>query len=507
MLQPTVIRRTRARLLAAFVRRGAALLLWLSICGLTTYAQGNFVSGSTGADGPFNPTQSQTIQLPESGVFNFTTVTIPAGVIITFGRNARNTPVTILVQGNVNIAGMIDVSAFPGTTLSGGMGGPGGFNGGAGGPSTNVRIEFDFQKTPGVNGDGPGGGSGGGSAATPEVSGSGGGGGFAFPGLSGTNQPFITGVTHGAGGPKYGLPTLLPLIGGSGGGGQTGSSAQGTGGGGGGGAILIASSGTINFITDPATTTNIDQRIRANGGDGCVCPGGGSAPGSGGGSGGAVRLIANRITGRLNVKVNGGFPSGAFGGSTSGGYGGGGYVRIEAFDLNSLTVDLADTNPLSAPRVTTATPGVVTPPALPSIRIVSVAGVAPPNQPNGSLQGGADIVLPANQPNPVSVALSASNIKSGTTLQVTLTPENGARVIAQSTPLAGTLASSTASASIALPDGLSVIQASGTIDVLGSQLTASNGERVKQIEVSAVYGGNSTVTYITESGKRIKAGQ
>jgi len=50
------------------------------------------------------------VQLPESGVFNFTTVNIPAGVTITFRRNSRNTPVTILASGNVTIAGTIDVS-------------------------------------------------------------------------------------------------------------------------------------------------------------------------------------------------------------------------------------------------------------------------------------------------------------------------------------------------------------------------------------------------------------
>lgn len=79
--------------------------------------------------------------------------------------------------------------------------------------------------------------------------------------------------------------------------------------------------------------------------------------------------------------------------------------------------------------------------------------------------------------------------------------------LTQSSALTGTLASSTASASVSLPDGISVIQAAGTIDVAGTQLTASNGERVKRIEVSATYGGHSTVTYITESGKRVSAGR
>ncbi len=68
-------------------------------------AQNTFNSGSTGADGAFAPTSSQSIQVPESGVFNFTTVDIPNGVTIKFLRNSRNSPVTILASGNVNING------------------------------------------------------------------------------------------------------------------------------------------------------------------------------------------------------------------------------------------------------------------------------------------------------------------------------------------------------------------------------------------------------------------
>lgn len=484
MLQPSSFRHNAARRPARLRRRLPAALFCLCIFGVTAHAQGNFSSGSTGADGAFNPAQSQTLQLPESGVFNFTTVNVPAGVIIRFGRNSRNTPVTILATGNVTIAGTLDVSGSNGGQPTGGLGGPGGFNGGAGGPATLVSGSFSL----GGNGDGPGGGRGSGSAATPTSLGAGGGGGFANPGLPGSWDSGPT--ANGAGGPRYGLPTLLPLIGGSGGGGESGfsSSGAGAGGGGGGGALLLASSGVITFGDD-----SFNVRIAASGGNGFSVNVGG-----GGGSGGAVRLMANTITGTLRVNAGGGTNNGYGGG------GGGGYVRVEAFDLTSLTI--VPTSGTS-PRVSMATPGVVTPANLPSIRIVSVAGIAPPSKPSGSLQGGPDIILPSSQSNPVSVALSASNIPLGTTLQVTLTPESGARIVTQSTALTGTLASATASASVSLPDGISVIQAAGTIDVAGTQLTASNGEKVKRIEVSATYGGRSTVTYITESGKRIIAGQ
>jgi hypothetical protein len=472
------VRHHFTRRLATF---GSAVLSCL-LLSVTTYAQGGFVSGSTGADGAFNPTESQTVQLPESGVFNFTTINIPANVTIRFARNSRNTPVTILATGNITIAGTIDVSGSPGTSVLGGAGGPGGFNGGAGGPTA-----VNGPSSPGVTGDGPGGGAGGRGSSEPNIFGTGGGGGFGVPGSPGGSAD--SRVTNGAGGPKYGLPTLLPLIGGSGGGGETGHGSAGAGGGGGGGALLIATSGTIGF----GSTGFI--HIAARGGNGQI----NSSFGSGGGSGGAIRLMANGISGDFRVDGGGGF------GASNGGHGGGGYVRIEAFNLNSFNIQPINTG-ASLPRITTATPGVVTPTNQPSIRIVSVAGIAPPNQPNGSLQGGPDIILPANQANPVNVSLAASNIPLGTTLQVTLTPENGPRVVTQSTALTGTLSSSTATASITLPDGISVIQASGTIDVAALAMVI-DGERIKTIEVATVFGGKQTVTYITASNRRIKAEQ
>src|SRR3972149_3792529 len=69
-----------------------------------------FNSGSTGADGPFNPTTNTTLALPPSGVFNFTTINIPAGVSVIFTRNATNTPVAQLASGNVTIAGTINLN-------------------------------------------------------------------------------------------------------------------------------------------------------------------------------------------------------------------------------------------------------------------------------------------------------------------------------------------------------------------------------------------------------------
>ena len=121
-----------------------------------------FNSGSTGADGALNVTTNTTLAMPENGVFNFTTVTVASGAILSFKKNVANTPVVMLATGDVSIAGTIDVSGTAsvsnspgvlGDTSLPGIGGPGGFDGGRGGvPANNRRAG---------NGMGPGGGGGG----------------------------------------------------------------------------------------------------------------------------------------------------------------------------------------------------------------------------------------------------------------------------------------------------------------------------------------------------------
>ena len=59
---------------------GILSLLWL----WSATAHADFVSGSTGALGVFNPTANTVVTLPSDGVLNYTTVNIPAGVTITF---------------------------------------------------------------------------------------------------------------------------------------------------------------------------------------------------------------------------------------------------------------------------------------------------------------------------------------------------------------------------------------------------------------------------------------
>ncbi len=192
-----------------------------------------FSSGSSGADGALDLTAGDSVlQIPPSGIFNFTSVNIPIGRTLTFQNNLQNTPVVMLARGSVNIAGTINVSA------SGRTPGPGGFYGG------------DISQ-PGL---GPGGGQ---------------------PGGNQINGQWV------------GPLSLVPIIGGSGGAGAVANCSYFAGGpvqgGGGGGAVVIASSSSIV----------VGGRILA---DGDVTTAHGYCSGEASGSGGAIRLVANSIS-------------------------------------------------------------------------------------------------------------------------------------------------------------------------------------------------------------------
>jgi hypothetical protein len=139
------------------------------------------------------------------------------------------------------------------------------------------------------------------------------------------------------------------------------------------------------------------------------------------------------------------------------------------------------------------------------LQIASVAGVAAPAAPSGSFQGSPDIILPANQANPVTVVINATNIPAGTTVNVTSTTAAGTSATATAT-LSGTTASSNGTASISLSAGLSVLTATTVIDLAQTgdlRPMFINGEKVDKIEIASRYGGGSELTYITHSGRRI----
>jgi hypothetical protein len=417
-----------------------SLLIW----GNTAHA--TFVSGSTGVLGSFNPTGNTVVTLPPDGVLNYTTITIPAGVTVTFTKNAANTPVYMLATGDVVIAGAVNVSGTSGSSTDAGKGGPGGFDGGYGGSSYSG----------GGKGLGPGGGGG-------AVSGnSGAGGGF---GANGTSA----GPT--AGGQAYGNARLLPLIGGSGGGG---GGTNGTNAGGGGGAIVIASS----------TTITLTGAIYANG----QFTSANWWPGTGGGSGGGIKLVANTISGNGTLSAAGG-------NATNYGVSGGvGRIRVEAYS-NSLS------SGASNPPYTFGSPTNVFLTNPPTLKITTIGGYNVPASPTGAYNQ-PDITIPSNDPNPVIVNVSATNIPAGTSLSVLVIPQYGGATTSVKTSLNGTDQESTASASVTLSTAyVNVVTAQATFTVTAMYY---DGEEIDKVRVATTLGGKSETTYITKSGKEIK---
>lgn len=461
-----------------------------------------FESGSTGADGAFNPTVNTQLQLPPTGIFNFTTVNIPTGVTVTFRKNATNTPVTILASGNVTIAGSINVNGSNSTNAGAagdgnlgddgipGAGGPGGYDGGAGGVVSSGR---------GGNGLGPGGGNGGNFVSNWGQTEGGGGG---YNGGGGWGHAWNNGYRDnygntGTGGPSYGSTLLLPMIGGSGGGGGGGGTAfRGAGGGGGGGAILIASSGTVS----------ITGTIYARGGHSGLSAGPGFGAVGGGGSGGAIRIVATTISGNGTIDAyhgysgyrnSGDWTNGTYAYNDNSAYGAGanGRIRLEAETFTRTAA--------SNPTHVFGAPGSVFVAGLPTLRIASVAGVDAPAAPTGN----ADITLPADTANPVTVVLNTTGVPVGNTIKLTVKPANGASTSVISPALSGTTDNATASVDVNLPSGPSVLEATTTYTIvaslgetLGQQY--AKGERVEKIELTAGMRGESTATLITVSGKR-----
>jgi hypothetical protein len=329
------------------------------------------------------------IPLPADGVMVFNSLNlverppyIGYGLTIRFVRNAANTPVTILVSGDVNIGPSVQlvvsgVDGVAGSTNAlgqGGLGGPGGFRGGDGGYQL---VNFGAIGGAGL---GPGGGAG------------------------GISNYYASG--HGAGATFLGAPDLLPLVGGSGGGGggstEIAAGCAGGGGGGGGGAMLLAANGTITLT----------GQILADGGSAGSWGTATCASGGGAGSGGAVRLLATTISGAGQVYARAGSGSGVAAQAGS--------IRLEALN-NTLTV--GNTTPLATRA---AGPGPVVNPITPTVSITSVGGQAIPQPPQGGL-GNVDLVLPA--PGPTDIALSTTGVPTGTTVNVTVKPRVGSAPI------------------------------------------------------------------------------
>lgn len=376
---------------------------------------------SDGSDGPFEPAETLEVDLglavtgfwdspsevPGAGiydpekwavVFKYSAVSIPAGVTVTFKNHPSRAPVVWLVDGDVSIEGMVDLSGASADPTLSDTGhraepGPGGFRGGS-------------ASTMGA-GLGPGG-------APPNI-----GANYAMHGSYGTSN-LRTPAT-------YGNEHILPLLGGSGG------SSWRYGnkwleGGAGGGAILIAARGTIAL------------------GGSILCRGGErSEERSGSGSGGAIRLIAESVAGEGRLIAPGGHAAG------------GGRIRVEA---NS--VDLTDLGyPPYSLGVPGSPPLIWLPASAPSIRVTRVqtasGDVEVPVDLRASFEfGKGDVTLDTGDP--VTLRIEATNVPTSWTVTVRLVPWLGEAENSPATLVEGNDVASVWSAEFTPRSGTSSIQ-------------------------------------------------
>ena len=180
-----------------------------------------------------------------------------------------------------------------------------------------------------------------------------------------------------------------------------------------------------------------------------------------------------------------------------GGNGSDGRIRLEA--------DVFNRTAATTPAFSAAAPGTVFVAGLPSLMIVSVAGVAAPTSPTGK----ADISLPSTTANPITVVFKTNNVPVGNTVKLTLVGVAGNPVTAVSPALIGTTAEATASVNIALPAGPSTLQAQTTYTIVAAvgdlMRNFADNERVEHIELVAGMDGSTHTNLITVSGKRFEA--
>jgi len=429
-------------------------------------------SGSNGSDGALNPTANLVIDMADhpDGIYQYTSVNIPAGVTVSFIPNSGNKPVVWLVQGSVKIAGTIKLDGTPSTAGSGALGGPGGFRGGV---AVSATIPAGY-------GLGPGGGRG--SIPYPQPGATSYGGNASFATVGG-----VGGAQAGAG-DTYGNTFLLPLLGGSGGGGGV------SGGGcGGGGAILIAASNMIEFVYGT---------ISANGGGLSNTIG---VDSSGAGSGGSIRLVCQTLHGIGSISAQGGWQ---YWRQTRAGDG---RIRLDSMD-NSFVGGTTG-------QITRGFQPIIIPAPGQGIQldIQSVAGTVIAANPSGVLVN-PDVVIPAQQTNPIPIVVKCTNVPLNSEIMVIIQPANGSPVQAVGLNNTGTLASSTATVSVNMPRGGGTIYAKavtglggnamngakGEKDSIASTGWTAEGERFKSIEVTATLGAPQRIAYITESGKRFE---
>lgn len=382
--------------------RGRVVLFGGDVPGVDNYSADTWLWNGTRWSYWSGKVQTFDLSTRPGGVYHFTTIDVPAGVTVRFNRGAGNAPVRWLATGDVTIQGTLDVGGQPGaSSLPPGtvaLGGPGGYDGGAGG------IATDSSASPvGAPGQGPGGGAPGTAIQTnPENLRDGRPGSYAGPTTT------------------YGNAFLQPLVGGSGGGGGA-SSAEWNGGngGGGGGAILIASSRDIT----------VSGVVRANGGDRVWS----NASFGGTGSGGAILLRADRVGGPGTLQ--------AFGGTANNPNG---RIRVEAY-LRLLTGSRVPSEVVGLPAASGELNQIGT------LVITQVSGQNVAQPPSGNLST-PDVVFTAA--GTVQVVVNGTGIPDGTPIRLRVTTSTG---VVDAAPQ--NMANGTATFTVTVPKGLGTLQA------------------------------------------------
>ena len=344
----------------------SALTALLTLAAITVSAAA-FDSGSDGSNGDLIVEGNQSVALPPDGVLRYGKIHIKGDATLTFQRNARNSPVTLLATNEVIIEGNIVLDGTAATGVTPGKGGPGGFDGGR---AAQAGL-------PAGAGHGPG-------AGKVGVNNSGGAASHATRGIiSGAdNTPSIGAI--------YGDPLLLPIVGGSGGGGTPDGP---SGGGGGGGAILIASNLKISLPTA---------------GHGIFARGGENSGLYNDGSGGAIRLVAPFVEGVGTLNVLGG-PEG-----------GQGRVRVDLPDSSNARFNIAGVFTFGALMFTKL-------PIEPKLDLLKVAGrdIAV-----GELNS-VILTFPSATPKEQTITVQARDFGDKVPIAVVLTPDQGERIVVE----------------------------------------------------------------------------
>lgn len=367
---------------------------------------------SDGSDGVFSPTEDIVVDLglaptgawdanntANAGkgrydpakwavVYKFSSINIPAGVTVTFKNHPTHAPVVWLVSGNVVINGTVNLDGKwltddTITRLTPSEPGPGGFRGGAWG-----------VKTAG-SGFGPGGGD---------------------------NSGFLAGQY----GKTYGNPQIIPLIGGSGGESRDRFGGRETSGGGG-GAILLGAQGAVAV-------------------NGAILANGGSGPNAWSGSGGAVRIIAEAVSGTGSIQ--------AISPGYSESYG---RIRIETPNLASTI----QTSPSTIAVQPAATPIIWPADDAPTVRVYSVDGVLAPADPTAPLVSSADLSIEQN--GTVQVILAATNFPVSGNVQLRTVQKYGPAAWVTASYTSGDFAFSQWTANVTFAPGFTTLQARATV--------------------------------------------